>query len=216
MKKEDVILVGAGGHCKIIIESLDLEQYNIRGILDDNIPVGTCICNIPVIGNDDDAESFFKDGIHYAIITIVGNLKIRRFLLEKYRRIGFQFPTIIHKTSHISNSAKIGEGVTLLANTCINAEAEISDFATINTGAIVEHEVFVGENSHIAPGAILLGASKIGNETMIGAGSTVLQQVYVGNNCTVGAGSVVLKDIEDARISYGNPAKTRERLENNI
>lgn len=212
--KENVLLIGAGGHCKIIIESLDTEKYVLKGILDSYAPKGTYICGIPVIGTDDDAKWFYEQGIHFAVVAIVGDLKLRRMLLDKYQRIGFRFPMIVHKTCNISPSAQIGEGVTLLANSCVNAEAKLDNYVTVNTGAIVEHEVCIGENSHIAPGAVLLGRSKIGKETMIGAGSTILQQVEVGDGCTVGAGSVVLTDIKKNNIAYGNPAK--ERTENKI
>lgn len=205
--KEKVLLIGAGGHCKIIIECLDLQKYEIVGILDNFVPNGTHICGIPVIGSDEDAEKLYKNGIRLAVVTIVGNLEIRRCILNKYRKIGFQFPNIIHEACRISPSARIGEGVVILANVCVNAEAKVGDFVTLNTGSIIEHEVSIGENSHIAPGAILLGASQIGCNTMIGAGATVLQQIYIGNECKIGAGSVVLHNIEDKKTVYGIPAK---------
>ncbi|WP_122642457.1 acetyltransferase [Luxibacter massiliensis] len=212
--KQQVILIGAGGHCKIIIESLDTDRFEIIGIIDSFTPKGTFICDIPVIGTDDDAEKIFKQGVHLAIVTIVGNLKLRRSLLDKYRKIGFHFPSVIHKTCHISSSAILGNGITVLANACINAEAKLDDFVTINTGAIIEHEVYVEENSHIAPGAVILGGSRIGKESMVGAGSTVLQQVVIGNYCMIGAGSVVLKNIGCGVTAYGNPAK--EKIESRV
>ncbi|WP_148409062.1 acetyltransferase [Murimonas intestini] len=207
--KKNVVLIGAGGHCKILIESLDKEKYEIIGILDERTYKGTLICNVPVIGTDKDAEEIFANGTHYAVITVVGNLQLRKILIKKYRKIGYQFPNIVHKTCRISESVTLGNGVTLLANSCINAEAKLEDFVTINTGAIVEHEVSVGENSHIAPGTILLGGSQIGKNTMIGAGSVILQQLKIGNDCSIGAGSIVLKSIADGKTAYGNPAKEK-------
>lgn len=208
--KEQVVFVGAGGHCKILIDSLDKSRYEIVGILDNFLPRGTLINGISVIGTDDDAESIFCSGVHNAIIAIVGNLEIRRNLLDKYKEMGFSFPTVVHPTSYISSSVQIGDGVTVLAGAIVNAEARLQDFVTVNTGTIVEHEVLIGENSHIAPGAILLGASKIGKGSMIGAGSTILQQIVVGDGCTIGAGSVVLKNVNDKKTVYGNPAKEKE------
>lgn len=208
--KEKVVLVGAGGHCKILIDSLDRNLYEIVGILDNTFEEGTMISGIPVIGDDNEAKSLFDLGVRNAVVTIVGNLKIRRKLLEQYKKIGFLFPRILHPTAHISPSAKIGEGVTVLAGVYINAEAEVQDFVTINTGAIVEHEVVIGENAHIAPRVTLLGASRVGKDTMVGAGSVVLQQVVIGDKCTVGAGSIVLKNVNATETVYGNPAKEKE------
>lgn len=208
--KEAIVLVGAGGHCKIIIESLDKKKYDIAGILDNFAEKGSYICQVPVIGGDEDAPALLERGVLNAAVAVVGNLKIRRKLLDQYRAMGFRFPAIIHPSCRLSESAQIGQGAALLANSCINAEARIGDFATVNTGAIVEHEVSVGENSHIAPGAILLGGCKIGRETMVGAGSTILQQKAVGDHCMVGAGSLVLKDVEDGKTVFGNPAKEKD------
>ena len=42
--KKNVVLIGAGGHCKILIESLDKEKYEIIGILDERTYKGTLIC----------------------------------------------------------------------------------------------------------------------------------------------------------------------------
>ena len=207
--RKQVVLVGAGGHCKVIIDSIDLEKYKIMGILDNFIPVGTCIYNIPVIGTDDDAENLYNRGVAFSIITVVGNLKIRRKLLERYRNIGFKIPNIVHRSCCISPRAQIGEGVTLLANVCINAEAKLENYVTVNTGEIVEHEVHVSENSHIAPGAVLLGSSQIGRDTMIGAGAVILQQKCIGDYCQIGAGSVVLKNVETGKTVYGNPAREK-------
>ena len=208
--KEKIVLVGAGGHCKVLIESLDTDTYEIIGVLDNFVSKGTMINGVPVIGNDASAESLFQAGVHNAAIAIVGNLKIRRTLLDKYTKIGFSFPIIVHPTAHVSSSAQIGKGTAILAGATINAEAKVQDFATVNTGAIIEHEVLVGENSHVAPGAILLGASQVGADAMVGAGSIVLQQKKIGNSCTVGAGSIVLRNVADAKTVYGNPAQEKE------
>jgi len=211
--KEKIVLVGAGGHCKILLESLNRRRYEIVGILDNNSVNDSVIGGIPVIGRDCDAEALFCSGVHNAVITLVGDLQTRRKLLEQYKKIGFSFPTILHPSAYISSSAYIGEGAVVLAGAYVNAEAKVQDFATVNTGAIIEHDSIVGENAHIAPGAILLGASQVGKDSLLGAGSTVLQQITVGEGCTVGAGSIVLKDVKDNKTVYGNPAREKEKSE---
>jgi sugar O-acyltransferase (sialic acid O-acetyltransferase NeuD family) len=208
--KEKVVLVGAGGHCKVLIECLDRNLYEIIGILDNKTKIGSEIIGISVIGDDNDAKLLFGSGVHNAVIAIVGNLKVRKKLLDKYKEIGFSFPVIRHPSACISSNAKLGEGVAILSGAHINTGAIVQNFVTINTGAVVEHDVVIGDNSHIAPRVTLLGASRVGNDTMIGAGSVVLQQVIIGNRCTVGAGSIVLKNIKDGKTVYGNPAREKE------
>lgn len=207
MYKEQLVLIGAGGHCKVIIESINTEKYCIKGILDNFVPAGSYVCGIPVLGTDEEAPGIYASGTSLAVIALVGNLKIRKKIINHYQKIGYQFPNVIHKSCRISPSAQIGAGLTILANACINAEARLDDFVTVNTGAVIEHETTVGCNSHIAPRAVLLGASQIGKNTMVGSGAIVLQQVHIGDDCVIGAGSIVLKDVNNRKTVCGNPAK---------
>ncbi len=208
MKK--LVLVGAGGHCKVMIEAIDRAEYVIAGILDGFAELGTEVCGIPVIGSDEEAEGLLKKGITHAAISLVGNLKLRRELLYKYKKLGFQFPRIIHSAASVSGSAQLGEGAVILAGARVNAEAVIGDYATVNTGAVVEHEVNIGENSHVAPGSILLGGVSVGKDTLVGAGSIVLQMTQIGDGCTIGAGSVVTRSLKAGSTAFGNPARLKE------
>lgn len=205
--REKLILVGGGGHAKIILDSMDRSRYEVIGILDAFLSVGTKISGIPVLGGDAMAEDLYKNGVHDAIITTVGNGELFRKLIAKYKGVGFFIPGIMHPKSHVSESASLGEGVSLLVNSCVNTEANIGAYVTINSNAVVEHECIVGEGTHIAPCSVLLGGCRVGKYCLIGAGSVVLPQIRVGDNCIVGAGSIVTKDLPDGAMAYGNPAR---------
>lgn len=47
----------------------------------------------------------------------------------------------------------------------------------------------------------------IGNRVDIGAGACVMGAVTVGDDCVIGPNSVVLRDVEQASIVMGNPAR---------
>ena len=82
--------------------------------------------------------------------------------------------------------------------------AIIEDYAVVNNGA---GDVFIGEKSRIGIGSVVVGPIKIGDECLIGANSCVCGGVTIGNRVQVGAGSVVTKDLPDACVAVGNPAK---------
>lgn len=207
--QEKLILVGGGGHAKILLDSMDRNRYEVVGILDAFIPVGTRVGGIPVLGGDDMAPHLYETGVHHAIITTVGNRGIFSQLIDKYKKMGFLFPQIIHQASHVSESASLGEGVALLVNSCVNADAKLGAYVTVNSNAVVEHDCIVGEGTHVAPCSVLLGGCHVGKNCLVGAGSVVLPQIKLGDNCVVGAGSVVTRDLPEGATAYGNPAKIK-------
>ena len=205
--KEKVLLVGAGGHCKIIIDSINREKYEIAGIIDNSLPIGKTICGIKVAGGDSEAVKWKEAGIINAIITVAGNLEVRSKLIKTYEEIGFNMVSVIHPTAIISTRVSLGKGINVLAGSILNTDAVIGDYTIINTGSIVEHETVIKNNSHIAPGAVITGNCRIGSNTFIGANSVILPNIEVGNKCIIGAGSVVLNHVESNLTVAGNPAK---------
>ncbi len=206
---EQIVLLGGGGHCKSILDSiLASGKFEVYGIID-NQPKFKSMFGIPFIGGDEFLPDLISKGIINIFITVgsVGNTQIRRKIYKKCRNLGFNFPNIIDKTATVSRNSKISQGVFIGKNVVINSDVIISDFAIINSGAIIDHECSVGEFSHISPGATLCGNVKIGSDTHIGANATVIQGITVADHTLVGAGCVIIKDIHKSGVYVGNPAQ---------
>ncbi|WP_026889828.1 acetyltransferase [Clostridium beijerinckii] len=206
---ERIILVGGGGHCKSIIDSLNgLKQFEIVGIVDKKISENMGL-GIDVIGNDENLGELYKSGIKNAFICVgsVGNPCIRVKLYNILKNIGYNFPKIIDKTAIVSESALINDGVFVGKGAIINAKVTIEKQCIINSGTIVEHDCNISEFVHLAPGVTLSGGVSIGKRTHVGTNSTIIQNVTIGNDVIVGAGSVIIKDIKNGFKVYGNPGK---------
>ncbi|CAH2211893.1 acetyltransferase [Tepidibacter aestuarii] len=207
---KDIILIGGGGHCKSIIDSLkDSCEFNIVGILDLKENIGGFINNIKIIGTDNDLVKFHKKGINYAFIGVgsIGNPKLRIELYENAKKIGYKFPFIIDKSAIISKNTVIKEGSFIGKGVIINSDVHIGKNCIINTGCIIDHECIIKDFVHIAPGSVLSGGVEIGTNTHIGTNSTIIQYRKIGSNTIIGAGSVVVKDIKNNVKAYGNPCK---------
>jgi len=209
MAKKKIVLIGGGGHCKVVISILKkLDNYEIAGIVD-NYKTDSFISGIKIIGTDDDLKDIYKNGIHNALIT-VGSTKdnAKRYrLFNMAREIGYKFPVIISPEAIVDESVKIDEGTVIMPGSIINIDSSIGKNSIINTGSIIEHDCKIGNHCHITPGVHISGAANIGELSFLGIGATIIQGIKIGKNVTIGAGSVAIKDIPDNVITVGNPAK---------
>lgn len=209
---EEIILIGGGGHCKTVIDSIiEGEKYNIIGILDKLENVGKKVLGIEIIGSDNEMQKFFYAGIKNAVITVgsVGNTSIRENLYDKAKGVGFNLPIIIDRYAIISKFSHIEEGTFIGKNVVVNADSNIGKCCILNTGCIIEHECVIEDFVHLAPASVLCGNTHVYKSTHIGSNSVVIQGKIIGNNTLIGAGSTVVKNIGDNIKAFGSPCTKR-------
>lgn len=205
-----ILLVGGGGHCRSVLDTL-LEQnsYTDIAIADDNIIPGTSIMGVPVIGSCTDLPELLLSGFKQAFIAIgsIGNPQLRMKFFEKLEIIGFEIPNIFDRTSVVSRYALLGKGIFAGKNSVINTGAAVGDCAIINTSVVVEHDCCVGRFVHISSASVLCGNVRIGERTHIGAGSVIRQGLTIGSATMIGMGSVVSDSMPDGVTAFGSPCR---------
>lgn len=201
-----VLLYGASGHCKVIMDILKSSNTKIGSIIDEN-PKITTILNKPVSLPSD---------VHLneldTLILSIGNNKIRKDLSSKLK---VNYATAIHTNSVVSINSKIGEGTVIMATAVINAAVAIGKHSIINTGAIIEHDCKLEDFVHICPNATLAGNVTVGEGTQIGIGAVVIQGIKIGKWCVIGAAAVIIKDVPDYAVVVGNPGAIIKYQEEN-
>lgn len=200
-----VVLYGASGHCKVIMDSIFLQGDAVETILDDN-PRKEHVYQIPIMRTEN-----FKIGNDTLITISIGDNKVRKIISEK---IDARFHTVVHPKAVLSKHASFGEGTVIMAGVVVNPDTVIGKHCIINTGAIIDHDCVIGDYAHISPNASLAGDVSVGEGTHIGIGATIIQGVKIGKWAIIGAGTVVLKDIEDYAVVVGNPARIIKYTEN--
>lgn len=208
--KTKLLLIGAGGHCKVILDLLlESKEYEVVGLIDLKERCRENVFGIPVVGTDSDLPKFFKKGIKHCFISVgsAADQSLRIKLYNVARKSKFIFPNLVHPSAFVSSRVSLGTGNYIGPGSIINAGSTIGDNCIINTGAIIEHDCIIGDFVHIASGVTLSGNVTIHNNVHVGAGSSVIQGIKIGINSVIGAGSVVVKDVAACSVAFGNPCK---------
>lgn len=205
-RHEPVIIIGAGGHARVIADIVDLSGHHVLGFLDDHLTGN--YSGSPVLGKVSDFARF-RDSVRFVIG--VGDNEGRRHLADLLGA-ACRFYAAVHPAATIARSATIGDGAVVMAHAVINPDTHIGPHAIINTSASVDHDCRIAAFAHISPGATLAGTVAIGEETWIGAGAVIINNINICDKCVIGAGSLVLADIKRPGMYYGSPARwQRER-----
>ena len=188
-----VIVIGAGGHGRVVADIVRAAGDAFLGFLDDD-PDKLCL------GPVADCE-LYRDTA--AFVLAIGDPDIR----ERLSRIGLPWHTAVHPTAVISPEAEIGAGTVVMANAVVNNGARLGKHCIVNTGAVVEHDCVLGDFVHISPHATLCGTVSVGEKSHIGAGAVVKNNLSICEHAIVGCGAAVVRDISEPGSYAGVPAK---------
>lgn len=198
---KNVVIIGCGGHGKVIADIVLRNQDHLVGFLDDNRKENGFI-GFPVLGTINDYTSFPDS----EFVIAIGNADVRERIENRLR--GVSFYTAIHPDAVISEiNTSIGEGTVVMANAVINSGSHIGKQCIINTAAVVEHDNIIEDFVHVSVGAKLAGTVHIGRKTWIGIGATVSNNISICSDCMIGAGTVVIHNIYTIGTYVGIPAE---------
>jgi UDP-perosamine 4-acetyltransferase len=204
-----VLLVGGGGHAKVVLDVARAAGFSVAGFLDPD-PVAPPIGEVRRLGDDDAAPTLRMQGLAFAFVAL-GDNRLRRTIGMRLRAQGFGLVTLIHPSAIISPNASIGPGTVVMPLAVVNAAARIGNHVIVNTGAIVEHDCVLGDGVHVGPRSALGGGCVLGDEVFFGLGACARPLSRVGANATVGAGAVVLGEVEEGAVVVGAPARPLAR-----
>ena len=194
-----LIVVGAGGHGKVIADIALKNEYSDIYFIDDNVS-GECM-GFPIIGTSEKLEAL-NDGKTDFVIGIGKNVTRRRVAQTH----DVPWVTLIHPSAQIAYGVSIGKGTVVMAGAVINACAKVGEHCIVNTRAVIEHDNVLENFVHISPSATLGGTVSIGEGSHIGICASVRNNISICSDCTVGVGAVVVKDIEKSGTYIGVPA----------
>lgn len=210
MNGESIVVVGGGGHSRVVVEVLLAAGWRVAGYTDPG-GAGGSFGGVPCLGDDGVLPSL-TGTVRYAIIAL-GDNALRSRLARRVEAMGFELGNAIHPTAVVSPSVILGRGIAIMANAVLNAGTVVLDDSIINTAATVDHDCRIGRDVHIAPGSHLAGYVTVGDGALVGVGSVVGRgrPVQVGDWAVAGSGSVIVHDVPPGITVVGNPARPLRR-----
>lgn len=211
MQQPGIIGIGAGGHCRVVMDLIRQQGvWQLHGVLDaDPALHGNCLDGVPVLGDDSLLRDLRQQGIQTAFLGVgsIGNPAIRQKIHQRLLESGFCCPVLVHPKALVAQPVTMAPATCVMQGAILNPGCAIGTAAIINSGAIVEHDCQIGDFAHISPGAVLGGGVLVGDHSHVGIGATIRQGVRIGRNCLVGAGAVVVADVPDGATVCGLPAR---------
>lgn len=209
MDDKRLVVIGAGGHGKVVAEVAVAAGYDVLGFFDDFAKFSP-LQKYPLLGKITELPR--KAGQGVLAIVAVGDNHRRCELVDEISGC-VRFAIVIHPSAVISETAQIGEGTVVMPHVAVNAGAQIGRHAILNTSCSVDHDCVLGDFVHISPGAVLCGGVRVGVGTHVGAGAVVIPGCQIGSWSVVGAGSTVVSNIPEKVVAIGVPARVNRRLE---
>lgn len=202
-----VLIIGAGGHARVLIEALLRSGTGIVGCVAKGAP-DRLPPSAPFLGDDEAVLKQAPSSVE--LVNGIGSIKrpdLRREIFLRFKQRNYRFATVVHPSATMASDSVLGEGVQVMAGAVLQPGCRIGDNAIINTGALIDHDCQIGAHVHIAPGAVLSGDVTVGDGAHVGTGAIVIQGILIGADAVVGAGAVVLRDVASGTTVAGVPAR---------
>lgn len=200
---EKLILIGAGGYAKSVIDSVDIYNYEIAGFIDEYSQNENHL-GYPILAHSLDQ---LKNNNKYVYFIAIGNNERRKVWFDRLKERRLRIINVVDRSAIVSPKAVLGTGCFIGKFAVVNSKAFVGDDCIINTRALVEHGCIVSNHVNLSTNAVINGDVQIGEGSFVGSCSVTIGQLTIGTWSTVGAGAVVIRNVEDRVTVAGVPAK---------
>jgi acetyltransferase EpsM len=201
--ERSIVVYGGGGHGKSLIDLIRvLGGYDLIGVIDDGMAVGSQVMGLAVLGGGDELLGLAARGASLAANAIggVGDIMSRVRIFQRILSSNITCPTLIHPSAVVEVSAKLADGVQVFSHAYVGSESVIGFGAIVNTSAVVSHDCTLDAYANVAPGALLAGGVSIGEGVLVGMGVTINLGVHIGAGARIGNSAVIKQDVPPGAI----------------
>ncbi len=214
MKPADVVIMGAGGHARVVADVIRCDgRYRISHVVDERADAPGTALGAPLLPGGDALLDLPAATRPRLAIVGIGSNAVRLRLATWLRDHGFELVTVVHPAATVAGDVVLGRGTVVMPGAVINVGTRVGDSCIVNTRASIDHDGDIGHGVHIAPGATLCGGVRVGDGSFVCAGATIIPYRSIGARATVAAGATVIRDVGDDVTVAGTPARPLTRNE---
>ena len=203
MATGQLVIIGAGGYAKSVVDSLGYRAGDIAGFVDER-PDKVEHLGWPVLAHDLEG---LDQPERYSYFVAIGSNPQRSSWYRRLCAHGLLTFSVVDPSALVSPRAELGDMCFVGKLAVVNAGATVGDDSIVNTMALVEHGCRVGNHVNLSTKSVVNGDVRVGDGCFIGSGAEVIGQVSVGEWSIVGAGAVVTKPVPANVTVAGVPAR---------
>lgn len=211
----EAVLIGAGGFGREILDVVEAhnsagrgERIEVVGVGDDRPSDANrdrlARRGYRILGTIDEVLTARPSG---AYLLGVGNPQVKSLIASRLDMAGWRALRVTHPAANVGSVDFIGEGAIICGGVQLSTNTSIGRHVHLNPNSTVGHDSVLHDFVSVNPGAIVSGDVEIGPGVLIGAGAVVLQGLTIAADTLVGASACVTKDIAEATVLVGVPAK---------
>lgn len=202
-----VVLLGAGGHARELV-------HLTPAVVGRPIDVVACLTDaghepapsaaLPPVGTIAGIETWAP----VFFLAAVGDGALREHLVQAATAVrAVPLASFVHDRTSGLEAVPNPVGLVAFPFVAVGPATTVGRHVHLCRNVSVGHDVVLGDFSTVLPGAVISGFCEIGPRASIGANATVLPGVRIGADAVVGAGAVVTRDVKDATVVSGVPAR---------
>ncbi len=197
-----LVVVGAGGHAKVVIATARATGREVVAVFDDDIRrIGSNFMGVRIEGPVNSIRTQYPDA---EVVLAIGDNRTRK---EINAMLDGPFATLIHPFTWIAPDVALGPGTVVFAGTVVQVGTRVGTHCVLNTSCSVDHDCLLGDYSQVAPGARLAGTVELQEGAYLGMNACAIQNLSVGAWAVVGAGAAVIRDVPEGHLVKGVPAR---------
>jgi sugar O-acyltransferase (sialic acid O-acetyltransferase NeuD family) len=205
---KSLAIIGSGDLGQQIAYYAISDNHYDKVIFFDDFSTSKTVNGFLIAGNSDCIEKEFLLKSFDELIIGIGykHLEIRKKMYERFDG-KIPFGKIIHSSSWLDKSSKIGVGCVIYPRCSIDANVVIENNIIINIGCTVAHDTRIQNHCFLSPRVALAGFIDVEEQCVLGINSTIIDNIKIIAKTQIGGGTVVIKSIEKPGLYVGNPMR---------
>lgn len=182
--------------------------FQVIGYYDDFNKKETNVDGHPILGIVNQIEEDYKLGKFDCLMVAIGYryMDFRESIFNRFKG-KIPFAKVIHPSTNLDKSTKIGEGCFILPGCVLDRNVVLHENVLLNTACVIAHDSEVMEHSFLSPAVKIAGFTRISKKCIIGINATIIDNILISEGVQVGGGAVVVKNIDEQGLYVGVPAR---------